>query len=98
MRKIILDKTAKTGQTSPTVEIAARICAVRSNDLDEPTTTATKRLIADGIAVAIAGSREAAPAIAAEHVRAMGCNADASVWSFGFKTTAQQAAWLNAIS
>jgi len=57
-----------------------------------------KRLIADGVAVAIAGSREEAPAIAAEHVREMGSAPLATVWGFGFRTTPVQAAYANAVS
>jgi aconitate decarboxylase len=57
-----------------------------------------KRLIIDGIAVAIAGSREAAPRIIAEHVRETEAKEEASVWSYGYKTNAQQAAYCNAAS
>jgi len=81
-----------------TAELAARISALAFDALNEPVVTVTKRLIADGVAVALAGTREAAPSIAAEHVRAMGCSEQASVWGFGFRTTAQNAAYLNAIS
>ncbi|HEX3168978.1 MAG TPA: MmgE/PrpD family protein [Burkholderiales bacterium] len=81
-----------------TAELAARISALAFDALNEPVVTVTKRLIADGVAVALAGTREAAPSIAAEHVRAMGCSEHASVWGFDFRTTAQNAAYLNAIS
>jgi len=81
-----------------TAELAARILALAFDALSEPVVTVTKRLIADGVAVALAGTREAAPSIAAEHVRAMGCSEHASVWGFDFRTTAQNAAYLNAIS
>ena len=81
-----------------TAEVAARITALAFNALEEPEVIVTKRLIADGIAVALAGTREAAPSIAAEHVRAMGCSEQASAWGFDFRTTAQNAAYLNAIS
>ncbi len=84
--------------TGPTAALAARVCEVSYAQLDEAAIAVTKRLIADGIAVAMAGTLEAAPGIAVEHVRAMGGRADASVWGFGFKTTAQHAAYLNAIS
>jgi aconitate decarboxylase len=85
-------------RTGPTAMLAARICDVSFDTLDASTIAVTRRLIADGIAVALAGTREAAPAIAVEHVRAMGCSKHASVWGFGFKTTAQNTAYLNAIS
>ena len=93
-----MNDTVESGQAGPTAALAARICAIDLDTLDEPAIAATKRLIADGIAVAIAGSSEAAPMIAAAHVRAMGCSQDATVWGFDFKTTAQNAAYLNAIS
>jgi aconitate decarboxylase len=93
-----MSDTAKDAAAGPTAALAARICAVSFDTLDEPVITVTKRLIADGIAVALAGSREAAPSIAVEHVRAMECREQASVWGFDCRTTAQQAAYLNAIS
>jgi aconitate decarboxylase len=97
-RGVALNETDSTGKSGPTAALAARICAVTFATLDAPTVAVTKRLIADGIAVALAGTREAAPGIAAAHVRAMGCNQNASVWGFDFKTTAQNAAYLNAVS
>jgi 2-methylcitrate dehydratase PrpD len=83
---------------SPTAALAARICAVTFDTLDAPTIAVTKLLIADGVSVAIAGTREAAPAIAAAHVREMAGRTDATAWGHDFKTTAQHAAYLNAIS
>jgi aconitate decarboxylase len=55
-----------------------------------------KRLIADGVAVAMAGTRERAPAILAKHVRDTGASPLATVWGFGFKTAPAQAAYVNA--
>jgi aconitate decarboxylase len=66
--------------------------------LDATTVQAVKRLITDGIAVAIAGSGEPAPRIIAEHVRATRAKEEATVWSFRYKTTSQQAAYCNAAS
>ena len=93
-----MNGTSESLAMGATAELAARISALAFDALDEPVVTVTKRLIADGVAVALAGTREAAPSIAAEHVRAMGCSEQASVWGFGFRTTAQNAAYLNAIS
>ncbi len=90
--------TSNPAAAGATVTLAERICAVSFDTLGEPVVSVTKRLIADGIAVALAGTREGAPAIAVEHVRAMGCREQASVWGFAFKTTAQSAAYLNAIA
>ena len=93
-----MNETAESPAMGATAELAARISALAFDALDEAVVTVTKRLIADGVAVALAGTREAAPSIAAEHVRAMGCSEHASVWGFDFRTTAQNAAYLNAIS
>ncbi len=83
---------------SPTARIAAIVGSITSASLDERTLAAAKVLIADGIAVALAGSVEDAPRIVAAHVQDMGCREQASVWGFGFKTTATQAAYANAVS
>ena len=85
-------------QESATARIAAIVAGVTSAALDEQALAAAKLLIADGIAVAVAGSVEEAPRIVAAHVQDMACRSQASVWSFGFKTTAAQAAFANAVS
>ncbi len=85
-------------QHGPTAEIAALVSRLGYDALDAVAVAAVKRLIADGIAVAVAGSAEEAPKILAENVRAMGCREDASVWSFGFRTAPAQAAYVNAAS
>jgi aconitate decarboxylase len=84
--------------TGPTARVASRICAIGYADLDQPTITAVKRLIADGVAVAVAGSGEEAPAIAAGYVREAGGVPLATVWGFGFRTAPAQAAYVNAVS
>jgi len=81
-----------------TARLAAIVSGVTSASLDEQAIAAAKLLIADGIAVAVAGSVEAAPKMIAAHVSDMGCSEHASVWGFGFKTTAAQAAYANAAS
>lgn len=91
-------KSSAANLTGPTASIAARVSGIGYADLDSPTVAAVKRLIADGVAVAIAGSREQAPAIAAEHVREMGAAPLATVWGFGFRTAPAQAAYANAVS
>src|SRR4051812_18795824 len=63
-----------------TAALAERICGVTFDNLGGDAITVTRRLIADGIAVAMAGTREPAPTIAAGHVRAMSCRDDASAW------------------
>ena len=81
-----------------TLAIAERVSAVRYADLDRDTVAMVKRLIADGVAVAVAGSLEEPPRILSEHVLALGGAARATTWGFGYKTTAVQAAYLNAAS
>src|SRR6478672_2734688 len=56
-------------QESRTATIAALVCAVRHDAFDETALSAAKLLIADGIAVAVAGSAEQAPRLVAAHVR-----------------------------
>lgn len=81
-----------------TLAIAERVSAIRYADLNTDTVAMVKRLIADGVAVAIAGSLEEPPRILSEHVLALGGAARATAWGFGYKTTAVQAAYLNAAS
>ncbi len=83
---------------SPTAKIAAIVAGFTSASLDAQAIAAAKLLIADGIAVAVAGSVEDAPKIIAAHVKDMGCREEASVWSFGYKTSPAQAAFANAVS
>ena len=53
---------------SPTARIAAIVAGVTAGSLDAQALAAAKLLIADGIAVAVAGSVEEAPRIVAAHV------------------------------
>ncbi len=70
--------------------IAERVCPIRYADLGADTVAMVKRLIADGVAVAIAGSAQEPPRILADHALALGGAARATVCGFGFKTTAIQ--------
>jgi aconitate decarboxylase len=89
------DATAQPGQ-GRTAAIAARLAEVTYDSLDAEVVECVKRLIVDGIAVAVAGSREPAPAIVAAHVRELGAKPEATVWGHGYRTTAQHAAYCNA--
>ncbi|MBM3342840.1 MAG: MmgE/PrpD family protein [Betaproteobacteria bacterium] len=82
----------------PTKAIAQCVCPITYAALGEDTVAVVKRLIADGVAVAIAGSAQEPPRILADHAAALGGAARATVWGFGFKTTAVQAAFVNAAS
>ncbi len=81
-----------------TLAVAKRVCAVDFKDLDSDTRTMTKQLIADGVAVAIAGSLEEPPRILAQYAQDLSSAPRASVWGFGFKTHPAQAAFVNAAS
>ncbi|MBV8451742.1 MAG: MmgE/PrpD family protein [Deltaproteobacteria bacterium] len=59
---------------------------------------AARDILLDGIAVALAGSRETAPTIIAEHIRSFGSAEQATVFNFGFKTSSVSAAYLNGAS
>ncbi len=81
---------------NPTLAIAERVCAVTYADLDTDTVTMVKRLIADGVAVAIAGSAEEPPRILADHALTQDGARRSTVWGFGYQTTPTQAAYVNA--
>lgn len=83
---------------SPTAELCKTLSAVTFESLDRETVAAVKRLIADAIAVAIAGSREVPPRIVADHVRELGATPASSVWGFGMRTAPAHAAYANAVS
>lgn len=82
----------------PTAQLAARIAAIGYQDLDGAAVDAVKRMVADGIAVAVAGSREEAPQIVFEHVRETGAKQEATVWTAQLRSTAQLAAYANAVA
>ena len=86
------------GAANPTAQLSARICEITFDTLDEVTISTVKRLVSDGVAVAVAGSVEAPPALVAEYVREMDCGPRASVWGFGFGTSPLFAAHTNAVS
>jgi aconitate decarboxylase len=81
---------------NPTLAIAERVCPVTYADLNAETVAMVKRLIADGVAVAIAGSAEEPPRILAEHVLTQAGAKRSTVWGFGYQTTPTQAAYVNA--
>ena len=83
---------------NPTLAIAERVCPIKYADLNTETVAMVKRLIADGVAVAMAGSVEAPPRILADFAANQGRAQRATVWGFGFKTTPVEAAYVNAAS
>jgi aconitate decarboxylase len=66
--------------------------------LPQQVVAVAKRIILDGIAVAVAGAQEDGPRIAAEHVRALGGTPISTVVSHGFKTSPVSAAYVNGVS
>ena len=57
-----------------------------------------KRIILDGIAVAVAGAGEEGPRIVVEHLKSLGANAVSTVLGQGFKTSPVSAAYVNGIA
>lgn len=57
-----------------------------------------KRIILDGIAVAVAGAGEEGPRIVAEHLKSLGAKEVATVLGQGFKTSPVSAAYVNGIA
>ncbi len=83
---------------SLTAQLAGIIRNTTFDSLSAADIHTAKRLIADGIAVAVAGSGEAAPRIFAEHVREQGGRELCPVWGFGFRTSPVPAAYANAVA
>ena len=74
------------------------LAAITADSIPPVALEAGRGLLLDGIAVALAGSRETAPAIIAEHIRSFGGAEHATVFNFGFKTSTVGAAYLNGAS
>ena len=83
---------------SLTAQLAGIIRNTRYESLSAADVAIVKRLIADGIAVAVAGAREHAPQLFAEQVREQGGREQCPVWGFGFRTSPVSAAYANAAS
>jgi 2-methylcitrate dehydratase PrpD len=83
---------------SLTAQLAGIIRNTTFESLGTADVATAKRLIADGIAVAVAGSQEQAPQMFAEHVKEQGGREQCPVWGFGFKTSPVAAAYANAVS
>jgi 2-methylcitrate dehydratase PrpD len=81
-----------------TEQFCRLLAAMTAESLPQAAFEAARGLLLDGVAVAMAGSRETAPAIIAEHIRSFGGAEQATAFNFGFKTTAVGAACLNGAS
>src|SRR5438270_9855401 len=80
---------------SATEEFCQILHAINANTIPSSAFDAARRLLLDGIAVALAGSRERASQIIADHVRSLGGTGNASALGLGFRTSAVSAAFLN---
>ena len=74
-----------------TLAIAERVTPIRYADLDAGTVAMVKRLIADGVAVAIAGSAEEPPRILSDYVAHQSGAARATVW--GLRDSSPRRRW-----
>ena len=81
-----------------TADLCDKIVATTFDSLTPEAVTKARRLVLDGIAVAVAGSREDAIGILADHYKALGGTPDAVVLGLGFRTSATAAAVLNGAS
>ena len=79
-----------------TAELCERIVETGWGDLSEEAIQHTRRIMLDGIAVAVAGTiQEEAPEVLAKHVRNLGGTPTSTVINFGFKTSPVEAAYVN---
>ena len=79
-----------------TAELCEKIMATGWGDLSEEAIQRTRRIMLDGIAVAVAGTiQEEAPEVLAKHVRNLGGTPTSTVINFGFKTSPVEAAYVN---
>ncbi|HWI13119.1 MAG TPA: MmgE/PrpD family protein [Burkholderiales bacterium] len=81
-----------------TRDLCAIIDKTNSASLTSECMERVKQAIADGVAVALAGCREAPVAIGAAHAQSVGGAQQASVWGWDFKASVVQAACVNAMA
>jgi aconitate decarboxylase len=81
-----------------TPELCDKIVATTYDTLTPEAIALARRLVLDGIAIALAGTDEEAIGILAEHYRGMGAREDTVVLGLGFRTAPTLAAALNGAS
>ena len=81
-----------------TADLTARIVATTYETLTSEAITAARRLVLDGLSIAIAGTEEEAIQILAAHYESFGARGDATVIGFPFRTAPTLAAALNGAS
>ena len=80
---------------SVTAELCEKIVGTSYDSLSPEAIAAARRLVLDGLAIAVAGTEEEAIQLLAEHYRGFGASPDAAVIGFGFRTAPTLAAALN---
>ena len=81
-----------------TRELCDIIAATRFESLGGKCIHRVRQAIADGIAVAVAGSLQEPVALLAEHVKSLGGKPQATVWGRRFKTSVVHAAYVNGVA
>ncbi len=81
-----------------TQDICEIIHATTYESLGEECTFRVKQAIKDGVAVALAGSREEPVRILTEHLLSLGGLPQASIWGSGQKVSVVQAAYVNSVA
>jgi 2-methylcitrate dehydratase PrpD len=81
-----------------TKAIAEFIADARFEGVPESARVAARSALIDAVGVALGGSVEAPARIAAELARDEQAKPDAAVFGHGFRTSAQQAAWVNGVA
>ncbi|MBV8771698.1 MAG: MmgE/PrpD family protein [Deltaproteobacteria bacterium] len=81
-----------------TAQFCCLLTGITADSIPAPAFDAARSLVLDGVAVAMAGSRESAAGIIAEHIRSLGGAEQATALNFGFKSTVVGAACLNGAS
>ncbi|MGA0393384.1 MAG: MmgE/PrpD family protein, partial [Rhodospirillales bacterium] len=85
--------------TAITAALAQKLTDIRYEMLPPEAVDMARRLILDGIAVAVAGASWAdGPRILAEHLQSLGGTPDCQAIGFGFKANPVQATYLNGTS
>jgi 2-methylcitrate dehydratase PrpD len=81
-----------------TAEFSRLLQSITRDTITEAAREAGRRLILDGIAVALAGSLEPAPRIIAGHLGGLGGAEQATALNFGFRTSIVSATYMNGAS
>ncbi len=81
-----------------TEQLCHIITSTTFDTLSSPVIEVAKRIILDGIAVAVAGAGEDGPRLLADHIQSQGAKEIATVLGLGFKTSPVSAAYVNGVS